>query len=421
MSKWSNFLLIGVIVCFALSAFALPVSYQQVINGVNNVYTYVLSKQATNGAFVFEKNESERLLSFSTTMALYQLGQLGFPTNTKAFAKGVNFLDENYVLPETNNSYSLYVLLNLQGKTRLNLSNCAQFLKNELVRDYLLSAMFQPKKPKLKGSAVNYYTKKLLTIPVVLDVIKYSDEKELVKIMSGASDNVQVHQVDVNDMLPSILATLYENLSKTASNAYTQNESAMMVLNTQAQINDVILNGYGEKIKEEEMKYIKRDANDILENSTVKKAIEEVETSQESDGSWNVNALGSSQNSNIKASQIEFAKLEVTAMNVYSLLKCGVAATNSTVEKGIGYLANKLSNPDFLNKNPELLQGFTMPIKALESYLDAKWGKHYNVEKELSSKYLEYVKLDDAKFSDLLSKMYVSSMKYYISQVVFGE
>jgi hypothetical protein len=421
MSKWFKILLLGVMLCFAFSAFAQPISYQQVVNGVNNVYAYVLSKQATNGAFVFGKNENRNSFLFPTILVLLQLRQLGFPMDTRAFAKGVIFLNENYRLSKTNDFYSFNVPLILQGKTKLNLSNCAQFLKNELVRDYLLSAMSQPEKPKLKGSAVNYYTKKLSTIPIVLDVIKYSDKKELVKIMSGASENVQVQQVDVDAILPSILANLYENLSKTVSDAYSQNEGAMIVLNTQAQINDVILNGYDEKIKEEEMKYIKRDASDILGNSTVKKAIEEVKNSQKSDGSWDISMLKDFRSSNIKESQIEFAKLEVTAMNVYSLLKCGVPAANSTVEKGVEYLVKKLSNPDFLNKNPELLQGFAMPIKALESYLNAKWGKRYSVEKELSSEYLEYAKLDKAKFSDLLSKLYVSSMKYYISQVVFGE
>ena len=100
------------------------------------------------------------------------------------------------------------------------------------------------------------------------------------------------------------------------------------------------------------------------------------------------------------------------------MLESGVPATNSTVEKDVEYLINELSNPTFIN-NTKLLQGFFMPIKILESYLAARWGKHYSVEKELSD--LKYAKLDEAKFSVLLSKMYVSDMKSYISQIVFGK
>ncbi len=416
MSKWFKFFLIGMILCLSVSTFAQSISYQRVVDGVSNVYRYVFSKQATTGAFVSEKND-KRFFSASTVMVLYQLRQLEFPTDTLAFAKGVNFLDENYHLSKTNDSYSLYVLLNLQGRTKLNLSNCAQFLKGELVRDYLLSAMAPP---ETKSSSVNYYTRKLLLIPLILNMVKYSNEKDLVRILNAVPNNVQVHQVDVDDMLASSLANLYENLSKMVLNAYSE-KNAVMAFYTQARINDVLLNGYGKKVKEEEMKYIKWHASGLLNNSDVKKMIEDAEVSQRKDGSWDIDVLGGFQNSNIKSSQIGFVKVEITAMNVYSLLKCGVPATNSTVERGVEYLVNKLSNPTFLNENPEFLQGFVMPVKALESYLNTKWGRHYDVGKESSSKYLKYMKLDKAKFSDLLSKMYVSGMKSYISQVIFGK
>ena len=391
MSKWFKALLVGVFLCLSISIFARSASYQQVISGISSVYTYVLSKQATSGVFVFRKDEDKNFFSFSTIMVLYQLRQLGFPTNTLAFVKGVNFLDNNYHLSGTNNSYTLYILLNLQGKTKVNLSACAQVLKNELVKDYLLSTMFLPfKNSKTEDSSSSYYTKKLLLVPLILNIVKYTDEKNLVRVLNGVPDNVQVHQVDVDAMLPSSLARLYENLSKVVLKAY-DGRNAAMTLYFQAQINDVLLNGYSEKFKEEEMKYIKRDVNDLLNNSTIKKAIEDVKASQKSDGSWNVNTLRIFQTSNINASQVESAKLIVTAINVYSLLKCGVLATDSTVEKGVEYIINKL-NSSFLNENPEFLQGFIIPVKALESYLGAKWGKHYDVRRELPSGYLKICK-----------------------------
>ncbi len=418
MSKWFKFFLIGVMLCFSISIFASSIPYQQIVGTVNGVYTYVLSKQATNGAFLLGRNGKDKQIPlFSTFITLYQLRQLRFPTNTSAFANGINFLDENYKLSNENLSYSsLDFILILQGKTKLNLSNCAQFLKNELVKDYLLSAMLLPKTSK---SSSNHPAEMLSRISLILNVVKYSNKKELVGTLNGMQTGAQVNQADIDDMLPGTLANLYKNLSQTVLNVYDNERnarSAMIALYAQAQINDILLNGYGEKVRSGEMKYLKSNAGNLLGNSSIKKAIEEVENSQKNDGSWDVSALDNSQNSNAKDSQFE--NIELTAMNVYSLLKCGVPATNSTVEKGIEYLVNKLSNPAFMG-NVKLLQGFFMPIKALESYLIAKWGKHYDVKKELSD--LKYAKLDETAFSDLLSKMYILSMKDYISQVVFGK
>lgn len=422
MSKVLKVLLLVVFLCFSISSFAQSVSYQRVINVISNTYTQVLSKQATSGAFVFGKSEEKAFFPLFTVMTLSQLRELDFPTNTAVFVKGVNFLDDNYQLSVMNNLYPLDVLLNLQGKTKVNLPACTRVLKDTIVKDYLLLATFPLKGSKTKSSSTDYYLKRLALTSLILDVVKYTDEKTLVRVLNGVADNVKVRQVDVNWMLPDSLAKLYENLSQMALKAYN-GKNAVMTLYALAQINDVLLDGYSQKTEKAEMKRIERDGKDFMKSSELKKIIKSVETSQQSDGSWGIETLGSFQNSSINASKIKFIKVVVTSMNVYSLLKCGVSATSSIVQKGVEYLIHKFSNTNFLNKNSGLLllQGFSIPLNALESYLGARWEKHFDVRKELPNKYLEYAKLNESKFADLLSKMYVSSMESYISQVVFGD
>jgi len=410
-----KFLVFLIILSLSIFVFATGgITYSQISNVQTQLIESLLGKQLPNGAFVLGKfPQASRWQFYSTLSSLLMLKQCGFPMNSSAFQKGINFLLNNYN-PFSASTLSSYIPLDsieaLEGGKKVKLSQYAQLVKNTVCSSYLNDILLFSNSNQIKSST--NLKQVFFLIQTIFSIIKNSTKNELTNWMSP-------NAINKNEAFVSNMVNLYEAISKVITKSFDGKNGAF-VLMYMTELDKYILNSYGEKIRDEMFSY---GINDILKSPLERKIRKKLAFLQMKNGSWGWKlALGSvgisstSTTSMMSTSVKESLAVQTTALNLESLLESGVPATSQSISKGILYLVTTL--PKLLHEKMAL-EEISQPFMTLEIYSQKMFGKKYNFG-SLPAQYVKTVNVNDVIFSKLLSNLYVGETRSYISNAIFN-
>ena len=433
-------LFVGIIIAtLGLWGFGTSLNYSMVMSSEAKAADYLLSNQLANGAFqippYMEKIShmpnpkpihpwihasqfplQTGILLDETAFSLKSMYSLGLSTNTHTFVSAVNFVTQlstyttNGNVPTVGETQSQMLpdFLWIQNVFNLKLSTCANLARNIILDNYLkysyeplkyVTTLEMPAYDKYQKLQSRYFALKVINIlPFV--------EKENLFDLSPTNFKAKMNDKQIADILTSIYVILRKYLmaSYVGNGIWLPKISVphggtvgisiealyyLSELNSKFNMLERKFNVKDEVLKNMTMYGIKKDEN----MQAVKETIKYIMTSQATDGSWGGITKPLPKPQVLKEGNKEFVrfyrepglgKVFVTSEAVISLLRMGVPATNTSLERAVEFLINSQSkNGYWSSKFYPWLDVTIITMNALNEYAKYRWNKEINISKEL--------------------------------------
>ncbi len=465
-----------IIVALGLYVFGASLNYSTVMKSELKAADYFLSNQSTSGAFqippyieriphmqgphvlpgshTLDVPQMTQLLRSETAYILRILYKIGFSANTKSFVKAVNFVTQpsTYTtvsgVPLIGNTQAqmLSDFLWIQSVYGVQLSECAKLARNIIVDNYL-SRSYLPLRyvTKLEMTSYNRYQKlqaRYLALKII-NILPFVETRKLIDLSAANSKKIQT--ID-KQRIADTLTSMYVVLRKYLMESYVGNGKWLPEISNShggttgisvealcylSILKNVIFNVLGKDLNAENeiFKNMKEYGIKQAENMrSVKETIRYIMTSQAADGSWGRITKPLPTPKTIKVGKKELVryyyepglgKVFITSEAITALLRMGIPATNSSIERAVGFLINDQSKDGYWKSKFYPWSDVTVAaMMALREYAKYRWNEKINISKELPSQYSKMEKIDDQKLFRRLGIMYLGILNRLVNEEV---